>query len=80
MSPKKRPAAGGVEDLMEEADDTRQRASRVGFKDARRLFEALSPFFAGRFFINYPAERGMKYLDKKKLTTTWAGLTTANLT
>ena len=71
MPPKKRPASGL--DDEEKEDDARQRASRVGYKDAVRLCEAMSPFVNQRVFTNYPPDRAIKSMDKKKLTSLWAG-------
>ena len=73
MPPAKRPACGRDEDDDGDEDDARQRASRVGFKDSGRLCEALSPFVNQRIFTNYPPDRDIKSMDKKKLTSTWVG-------
>ena len=73
MPPTKRPASGLHDVGQEEEDDARPRASRVGYKDVVRLSEALSPFVTQRMFTNYPPDRAMKSMDKKKLTTGWAG-------
>ena len=65
MPAKKRPAVAEEE----EDDDTRQRKSRVGFKDAGRLAAALGPWVNHRSFTSYTTDRDMKATNKKKLSS-----------
>ena len=68
MPPKKRPVTADRDHDGPAAEDSGQRrASRVGYKDAGILATAISPFVTSRFFTNYPSDRAMSKLDKKKL-------------
>ena len=56
------------------ASDDEPRKSRVGFKNVGMLAESLSPFVEKRFFSNYTTDRAIKSMDKKKLCSSYTGM------